>query len=114
MTKFIPYAPKPPQGNIRKPISKFITKYPSSLDKSFQIDSNGVPTKVPPASGGVAGSNDWCQNLIRDTETRVQDAQVSGEGLAGTRGMYSNHPAAARYLYLILYSSLDSREGWFR
>lgn len=43
---FKPYVPKPLEGNIRKPVSKSITRQPSFFDKSFQINSNNVPIKV--------------------------------------------------------------------
>jgi hypothetical protein len=110
----IPYAPKPPNGSSRKPPSKSIARLPSSLDKSFQIDSDDVPIEVPPALGGAAGNYNWCRKAVRDSEAIVQDAQVSGDDLVGTRGMYSDRPRRGRYLYLMLYSSLDSREGCFR
>jgi hypothetical protein len=43
-------------------------------DKNFQIDSNNVPIKVPPALGRAAGNNNWCQMSVRDSKTIVQDA----------------------------------------
>ena len=84
MAKFIPYIPKPPKDNIRKPISKSIARQSSSLDKSFQIDSNDMPIEVPPALGGVAGNSNLCQNAVGDSEAIVQDIQVSKDDLVGT------------------------------
>jgi len=38
--------------------SEAIEEQPSSLDKNFQVDSNGVLAKVLLGLGGVAGGND--------------------------------------------------------
>jgi hypothetical protein len=88
----IPYVPKPPNGSIRKTPSKFIAGQPSSLGKSFQINSNDVPIEVLLALGGAAGNYNWCQKAVGDSEAIVQDAQVSGDDLVGTRSMYSGRP----------------------
>jgi len=97
---FKPYVPKPPKNNIRKPISKSIARQPSSLNKSFQIDSNDKPIKVPPALGRGADNNNWCQMSIGDSKTIVQDAQVSRDDLVGTQGIYIFRPSPLRPLYL--------------
>lgn len=110
----IPYAPKPPNGSIRKPPSKFIARRPSSPDKNLLIDSSDVPVEVLPALGGAARDNNWSQKAVSDNEAAMQDVQVFRDHLVGTRCMCSDHPRHSCHLYLMLYSSLDSREGWFR
>ncbi|PVH75978.1 hypothetical protein DL98DRAFT_518327 [Cadophora sp. DSE1049] len=104
--------PKPKKDNTRKPISKSITEKPSLPDKSLQINSYDVPFEVSPVE--AAGINHWCQTIVGDNETRVQDIQVLGSELARTRGMYSDCPCLSRHLYLLLCSNFESREGWLR
>jgi hypothetical protein len=52
----VPYAPKPPNHNIRKPSSKFIARQPSASNKNLRIDPSDVPIAVPLALG-TAGYN---------------------------------------------------------
>jgi hypothetical protein len=79
-------------------------------DKSFQIDSSNVPVEVPPALGRAASNNNWCQMSVGDSKTIVQDAQALRDDLTRTQGIYLERPHRGHYLYLILYSSLNSRE----
>jgi hypothetical protein len=109
----IPYAPKPPKSNLRKPISKSIISQPSFLDENLRIDSSDVPKSiisqpsfldenlridssdvpisVPLALHGAAGnSNSWYPKVGGDSEATAQIVHSGGNDIVGARGMCSD------------------------
>jgi len=87
----IPYAPKPPKSNLRKPISKSIISQPSFLDENLRIDSSDVPISVPLALHGAAGnSNSWYPKVGGDSEATAQIVHSGGNDIVGARGMCSD------------------------
>lgn len=74
---FVHYDPKPSKTGLQKPSSKFT--------KNLAIDSSSVPVEVLPALEGAAGDNNWCQKVVEDSVTTVQDAQACRGDLVGTQ-----------------------------